>query len=253
MSPPHRGQPLSASEQARIADLLGLVPPGRSSVLDVGARDGRISRLLTSHCASVTALDLHDPPSDIPRVRAVAADACDLPFPDDSFDLALCAEVLEHLRPERLAKACAELARVARLEVLIGVPYRQDVRAGRTTCASCGKRNPPWGHLNSFDEERLNSLFLALRPVRTSFVGLALSSTNAVSAFLMDLAGDPSGTYHQQEVCVYCGRRLVAPRPGTLQKLLSRAALTLQSLQHSVASPAPAWIHVLYRKGEYGG
>jgi hypothetical protein len=84
---------------------------------------------------------------------------------------------------------------VAKHEIIIGVPFRQDTRIGRTTCLSCGHRNPPWGHVNSFDERRLASLFPRCHIVSKSFVGINRGATNAVAAFLMDLAGNPWETY----------------------------------------------------------
>ncbi len=46
------------NERTRTADLLRLVPRGRATVLDIGARDGHFSRLLTGYFDAVTALDL---------------------------------------------------------------------------------------------------------------------------------------------------------------------------------------------------
>ena len=69
----------------------------------------------------------------------MGANAADLPFPDAAFDMVTCAEVIEHIPSPALERACREMARVARRYVLVGVPYRQDLRHGRTTCAACGK------------------------------------------------------------------------------------------------------------------
>ena len=156
----YRGKP---AEVERVASLMALVPPGQRTVLDVGARDGYLSIRLADSGASVTALDLEAPVFRHERVTCVKGDVSALQFADASFDLVLCAEVLEHLRPEHLPRACAEIARVARHCAIIGVPYRQDTRVGRTTCGACGGKNPPWGHLNAFDEARLEQLFPALR------------------------------------------------------------------------------------------
>ena len=102
----------SPAEIARTRDLLAIVPKNLSSVLDVGARDGHFSRLLTEHFESVTALDLTMPQFDFDRVRPVQGDLTKLPFPDDNFDVVFCAEVLEHVLA--LQKACSEIERVTR-------------------------------------------------------------------------------------------------------------------------------------------
>jgi ubiquinone/menaquinone biosynthesis C-methylase UbiE len=49
------------------------------------------------------------------------ADVHHLPFPDNSFDLVLCLEVLEHVPDSRLG--LRELLRVARDHVLVSVPH----------------------------------------------------------------------------------------------------------------------------------
>ena len=73
-------------EKARTADLLRLLPRGRQSVLDIGARDGHFSRLLTEYFDEVTALDLEKPAFEFPQVRTVAGDITNLQFPDGAFD-----------------------------------------------------------------------------------------------------------------------------------------------------------------------
>src|SRR5689334_1811550 len=133
----------SEIEQERIADLLELAACERNTAIDVGTRDGYFARLLADRFRQVTALDLEAPPVGDERVTCVAGDVRKLEFPDDAFDLVVCAEVLEHIPPHELAAACAELSRITRGHLLIGVPYKQDTRVGRTTCVRCGTHNPP--------------------------------------------------------------------------------------------------------------
>lgn len=239
----------SDRERARSASLMALVPPGIGPALDVGARDGFLSVLLAERGAQVTALDLQMPLIEHPRIHCVRGDVTALDFPDDYFDLVLCAEVLEHIPPALLERACAELSRVARRFVLIGVPYKQDLRAARSTCATCGGKNPPWGHVNRFDEERLRALFSHCRPRSIDFVGTAEPGTNALSALLMDLAGNPYGTYVQHEPCIHCGAKLRPPGPRAFwQKVCTRLAVYGTRLQRRLQHPHPNWIHVLLEK-----
>ncbi len=240
----------SASEKARLGDLMSLLPDGKcDAVLDVGARDGFISRLLTTHFTTVTALDLEQPSIEHDSIRCVKGDITALQFDDASFDLVFCAEVLEHIPTHLLETACRELARVSNGYLLIGVPYKQDIRVGRSTCGACGGFNPPWGHVNRFDEARLAELFPGLTVTRRSFVGETDAQTNALSCALMDMAGNPYGTYSQDEPCIHCGVSLTPPPERKLwQKVLTKIAFTTTTTQKLFAAPHPNWIHLLLRK-----
>ena len=240
-------------EQARTADLVRLVPKGRASVLDAGARDGHFSRLFTQYFTSVTALDLQPPAFDCRGVVKVAGDVTRLPFADASFDCVFCAEVLEHV--PAVERACGELARVARHELVIGVPFRQDLRVGRTSCRSCGRVNPPWGHINRFDEQRLVNLFQGLRVAAKSLVATNREATNRLSARLMDLAGNPWGTYDQEEPCIYCHAPLTAPegRRPVASRIWSALAARINRLQSHWVRPHANWIHMVFSKSGGAG
>jgi Methyltransferase domain len=239
----------NSAEKARVGDLISLLPAADESVLDIGARDGFISRLLTSHFSKVTALDLEMPSIDHERIECVKGDITDLRFPDAVFNLVLCAEVLEHIPPHLLELACRELARVSQAHVLVGVPYKQDIRVGRTTCGACGKINPPWGHVNRFDEDRLSRLFPGFVVVKMSFVGETDIQTNWLSCLLMDAAGNPYGTYSQEEPCVHCGAKLSTPKERSLfQKVLTKAAFFALKAQKPFVKAHPNWIHLLLQK-----
>lgn len=235
-------------EQERIQSLFKMMPPGQSA-LDVGARDGYLSMRLSEHYASVTALDLEMPQIENPRIQCVKGDITKLPLPSGAFDLVLCAEVLEHIPPDGLRQACAELMRVSKKHVLIGVPYRQDLREGRTSCRSCGRKNPPWGHVNSFDRAKLEGLFPGMSVAQEVCVGSAKHGTNFLSAYLSDLAGNPYGTYQQEERCVNCGAKLVAPvNRNLIEKSAAFAAERIKSLQTRLQRSRPLWIHILFTR-----
>jgi hypothetical protein len=236
----------------RIRDLLAVVPAGRSSLLDAGARDGFIAGLLSSRFDTVTTLDLEVPRLRLAKVNPVQGDITQLPFSSDAFDVVLCAEVLEHVPTSLLARACDEITRVARFEVVIGVPYRQDLRLGRTTCSSCNGVNPAWGHLNSFDEVRVQRLFSRLTTVGTTFVGLQCEATSALAAYLMDFAGNPWGAYEAREAfCSRCGAELIRPTHRSMvQRLAAGLANLMNRLQARWTAPSPNWLHMVFRKTE---
>lgn len=239
----------SDSEKNRTEDLMRLIPSGGNTALDIGARDGHFSKLLTEKYENVIALDLAKPSIFHQNILCVQGDVTNLDFSDNSSDLVFCAEVLEHIPSSLLDKACSEISRVAKEYLLIGVPYKQDIRVGRTTCYTCGKKNPPWGHVNSFDENRLAKLFPKFRISEVSFVGKTASRTNIASSVLMDFAGNPYGTYNQEEPCIHCNNRLTSPpERNLLQKISTRLSFYINDIQRPFLRERGNWIHILLRR-----
>lgn len=239
----------TSAEQQRTEDLLRLIPAQGSLTLDIGARDGHFSRLLANRFERVIALDLTMPEIADPRVHCVQGNAANLEFPDNSIDFVFCAEVLEHVPTDMLSTVCQEIERVSSDRILIGVPYRQDIRVGRTTCYSCMGKNPPWGHVNSFDEQRLFKLFPGCKPEAISYLGAEPEETNVLSTVLMDLAGNPYGTYNQEEPCIHCGKPLVSPPDRSLEKkVLTRLAFWARRATLRHRRRRATWIHVLFLK-----
>lgn len=237
----------SENERLRRDDLLRLLPQTRGLILEVGSRDGYHSKILAERFDLVVAIDLEPQRITASRVVTARTSVTSLPFQDAAFDCVLCAEVLEHVPDVRAA--AAEISRVARRDVLIGVPFRQDTRVGKLTCHNCGKVSPPYGHVNTFDENTLKSLFQTLKLIEFSYVGTSVDRTNWLSSRLMTIAGNPWGPYDQDEPCVHCGRPFVRPAPRTMpQRILSSAALRMDSVLHLFSRPAPTWIHALFRK-----
>lgn len=239
----------SDTERERIVDLMALIPTGIQSAIDIGARDGFISRQLAGLGLQVTALDLKKPEIPDENISCVQGDLTQLAFADGTFDLVLCTEVIEHIPTALLQKACDELKRVSRKYLIVGVPFRQDIRVGRSTCSHCGAHNPPWGHVNTFDLEKLTALLHGFEVVKVSYVGTAVKGTNALATMLMDLAGNPYGTYVQDEPCVSCGAALGLPSPRSfIQKVMTKTSVWLTWLHQRFMRSHPNWIHLVLEK-----
>ena len=234
-------------EALRIDSLEAMLPDGISSLLEIGSRDGRVTRMLVQHSQTVTALDLEVPSLSLERVTCVQGDVTRLQFADESFDCVVCTEVLEHV--PSLGQACAELARVTKKWLLVGVPYDQDLRLGRMTCAECGRVNPPYGHVNRFSEARLEACFPSLKLERVAKLGSIKGATNGVSSWLLDRSRNPWGTYDQQEPCMYCGAALTPPNGRTVpERVMSKVAMNINKLQKRLAQPKAIWIHCLFSR-----
>ncbi|MET0146468.1 MAG: class I SAM-dependent methyltransferase [Ilumatobacteraceae bacterium] len=113
-------------------DLLAGLAPRR--ILEIGAGEGHVMTRLRERFSGVplVGVDLPDDAlSDQWREQGLACmfgDAMTLPFPDDSFDLVLAIEVLEHVAlPDT---ALAELSRVCSGAFIGSVPFEPIWRAG---------------------------------------------------------------------------------------------------------------------------
>lgn len=240
---------LRPAEQARISSLIGLAVNGAASALDVGARDGYLSSQLANKVGQVVALDLQKPVLDDSRILCVEGDASALSFRDEEFEIVLCAEVLEHISEPTLSLVCKELVRVTSRHLIIGVPLKQDLRLCRSTCGNCGSANPPWGHVTSFDEKKLAALFAPLRIDAIEYIGKAPPGTNFLSALLMDFAGNPFGTYEQDEACCSCSKDIGVPVQRTvIQRIATRVATLLQRTQAVLNREHANWIHIRFSK-----
>jgi SAM-dependent methyltransferase len=237
----------SERERQRLNDLLRLLPNRGHSILEVGPRDGHHSALLKERFDSVVGVDLAPPRLSLFGVSMAQASVTALPFRSSAFACVLCAEVLEHV-PD-VEQAAAEISRVASGAVIIGVPFRQDTRAGQLTCRQCGKVNPPYGHVNTFDEQKLRTLFHTLEPVEFSLIGSTTARTNSLASWLMTKGGNPWAAYDQDEPCIFCGNRFELPPPRkTMERVCSALAHRLNMVQRLFTRPAAAWIHALFRK-----
>jgi ubiquinone/menaquinone biosynthesis C-methylase UbiE/uncharacterized protein YbaR (Trm112 family) len=92
-------------------------------MLDVGGGEGYLSALVrdlftaSSVHQSELSIEACRRAGEIFGIQGLVADASALPFEDDSYDLVVCSEVIEHLSTP--AAAIAELMRVARHHVVI--------------------------------------------------------------------------------------------------------------------------------------
>lgn len=117
LSPDWEYYPTYLAKMARVRAHLAALPP-RARVLDAGCGEG----ILVEEFHDRLAIEGIDSDYQSDRVRRGSVTA--LPFPDGSFDHALCLDVLEHLSFEDQDRALAELFRVIRPGggLLVSVP-----------------------------------------------------------------------------------------------------------------------------------
>jgi 2-polyprenyl-3-methyl-5-hydroxy-6-metoxy-1,4-benzoquinol methylase len=92
---------------------------GGQSILVVGKGSGLVSILLEKRGFIVTTVDIQ-----AELLPLVIADVRQLPFLNESFDIVVCCEVLEHLPFEWFVPTLGELRRIVRRGVVLSLPDR---------------------------------------------------------------------------------------------------------------------------------
>ncbi|MCR9216959.1 MAG: class I SAM-dependent methyltransferase [Phycisphaerales bacterium] len=87
------------------------------TVLEIGPGPGMVTAALQAIDVEVTTVDIQ-----AELKPDVVASVTNLPFEDDSFDVSMCCQVLEHLPFDRFVPAIKELSRVSRHAILISLP-----------------------------------------------------------------------------------------------------------------------------------
>lgn len=88
-------------------------------VLEVGSGGLGIAPYLKQ---LVTGIDIKFEPPRYPLLKPINGDAINLEFANDSFDVVVSMDMLEHLSREKREKAVTEMLRVAKKRVIVGVP-----------------------------------------------------------------------------------------------------------------------------------
>ncbi len=124
-----------------------------ASILDAGCGEGFATGFIAERVPTARIEGIDVSPGAIEyaqehfgeRVTYQVGSVYDLPYEDDSFDLVVCSEVLEHLdRPE---DAVREITRVARRHVLLTVPLEPYFDALNRVGRAVGVGGDP-GHVN---------------------------------------------------------------------------------------------------------
>lgn len=103
-----------ASFYRQIVEVMALEP---RSVLEVGVGPGILRAVLTNLKVPYESMDI-DPDLEPDHIGSVLS----APFEDNSYDVVVCFQVLEHLPYDSFVDAVVELGRVARKAIVISLP-----------------------------------------------------------------------------------------------------------------------------------
>jgi ubiquinone/menaquinone biosynthesis C-methylase UbiE len=91
----------------------------------------------------------------VPTSRLLRGDVLSLPFPDKSFDIVVCSELLEHMVEYK--KVVDELIRISKRTIIITVP--NELKLLSLMCPKCQTKHYLDGHVNFFTQQKLMDIF----------------------------------------------------------------------------------------------
>ena len=233
----------------RIDTIQGMLPEDISTLLDVGCGRGDVINALQKNNSRLRAMGM-DPFSEaleFVETPSVIASLPDTPFPDKSFDMVLCLEVLEHIDESKYQPSLMELQRVAGRYLIIGVPFKENLMHKQAICFDCRKVSHADDHLRSFDEESAAGLFDHFVLEQKTLVGVMQRREPAIASWLRH---NVSGVYYPADTfyCPYCAcnvaRNIQFQSPFLLRKLTSLLVRMLRRMKPL----EPYWWIGLYRR-----
>jgi SAM-dependent methyltransferase len=203
---------------ARLRFLAKAIDP-RLRVLNIGVGAGTLERLALAREIDIFSLDPSRATIESLQERFGMAENAkvgysqQIPFADSFFDGVVMSEVLEHVSDDVLDSTLNEVRRVVRVGGRFWgtVPAREVLNDQATVCPCCGSRFHRWGHVQTFDRERIRRLLMGgfeiERLAERSFVSWStLNWKGKVSGFAK-MVLERAGIHGSGETVFFCAKR----------------------------------------------
>lgn len=159
-----REDPATEHDERRVREaIMRRLPKTTKTVLDVGCGRAWVARDLCPRGITVCSMDVSmtNPRRALEKYPfanhcALVADAFALPFADQSLDVVIASEIIEHVPDPRAF--VHELVRVLKPggSLILSTPYKEKIKY--CLCIHCNRRTPLHAHIHSFDERVLSGL-----------------------------------------------------------------------------------------------
>lgn len=154
------GGELCDHTKARYEAIREMIPSEVRTIIDVGCGSGLLTNyLICSH--EVVGVDISERALTHVKAETRIGSVTDIPADDESFDLVLCTEVLEHLGYNgSFEKALRELVRVSSKFILVTVPSNDNLEYYKAKCDKCLTSFHHARHVRVFSKECMPDLLL---------------------------------------------------------------------------------------------
>jgi len=149
----------------RLNSIAQAINPGEK-VLNIGVGGGIFEAIAITKGIDIYSLDPNNEAVEKLKTRFNLGDKAkvgqcqEIPFADETFDVIVMSEVIEHLSLDIIKNTLEEVSRTLKNNGrFIGtVPARENLDANMVICPDCGHKFHRWGHQQSFNIEKIRAL-----------------------------------------------------------------------------------------------
>lgn len=191
------------ADRERIIEIIKTIPQEVETILDVGCGNGSLVNSIYQKFKKVVGVDLSEEALTHVKSEKVLSDVSNLCFPDKSFDLVVCSEVLEHLREEDYLQTIKEIERVAKRYIILTVPNNENLRKSSEICPDCQKWFHPSYHQRSFKKKELETIFKKFNLIKIKEMGDKYPRVPNFMVYLLRWLKKPG--FSKTSLCPFCG------------------------------------------------
>ena len=229
--------------RAKLDEIKNSIPKDVTSIIDVGCGNGVLSNEL-SNTWQVIGIDRSRTALRGVVTPKVLGDIAHLPFRDESCDMTLCSEVLEHLPVDLLDKAVTEILRISRKYILITVPCKEYLPKNYIKCPTCGNVFNASYHVNTFDIDTLVKLFSDVFILRQFKCGKQVREYNPCLLKIKQHVGKSWARFSSDRhfICPNCRQTFLYKRTVNIISIFCDGLNRLVTRKHSY------WLGVIFSK-----
>lgn len=238
---------LTPDYEERIKLILDMLPGDINSLLDIGCGKGEIINSIRSQSPRLRNIGLdisHEALTYVDGLKIVG-ELPKIPLKDRDFDLVICLQVLEHIPNHLYQDSLREIERLSNRYLIVGVPFRENLRVKQVMCATCMRSSHSDGHLHSYDHDDMRRLFKDFELQSEVLAGVVQPRKSQYQVWIDQNIGGyryQPATFH----CPYCGHS--QPVIGKEHPLLLRKAASTMSHLLADKQDYPYWIISMYER-----
>ena len=154
-----------------------LIPSDVTTIIDIGCGNGLITNALSKKY-KILGVDRSSNALEFVKTEKLLSDCDNINVSNNSFDLVLSSELLEHLPENIYLKTIEEFSRISKSYVLISVPNEESINKGMICCPKCKYIYHRNLHMRSFTEDSIQQKFNQFEVLKVVKFGLKVRQYN---------------------------------------------------------------------------